>query len=265
MFVVRPRLLWGTSGRTAASSSASSVGARDFMQTVPLAGLVGESFEGGAAIQRAGWDALASDCGVWVYVVRDDGTIVWMNDAAIRGFGTTRERAIGAQMRALLPESIAAERTQLIARCLEENVVLRVHGFVAGEQRICVLRPIPRSAPGQPAHVLSISRADVDGKDDGEGVRVQARFHDKGPLEALTQREIEILTLVGRGYTTAQIAKSLHRSVKTIEWHRVSLGAKLNVTNRVELARLAIRYGLANAHMDSVFIDPGEGKLDGAK
>lgn len=235
------------------------------MQTVPSAGSVAEAFEGWPAMQRAVWDALATDCGVWSYIVREDGIIVWMNDAALRGFGTTRAQAIGARIRALIPESIAAERVQLIARCIEENAILRVHGFIAGEQRICVLRPLGRPAPGQPAHVLSISRADVDGMDDGEGIRVQARLHDKGPLEALTQREIEILTLVGRGYTTAQIAKSLHRSVKTIEWHRVSLGAKLNVTNRVELARLAIRYGLANAHMDSVFIDPGEGKQDGAK
>lgn len=240
-------------------------GVRDSMQTVPLAGGVAESFEGSAAMLRAVWEAMSGDCGVWAYVVREDGVVVWINDAALRAFGVSREQALGARLRTLLPEPIAAERAQLISRCLEENAVLRVHGFIGGEQRICVLRPVARTAPGQPAHVLSVSRADVDGMDDGEGIRVQARCHDKGPLEALTQREIEILTLVGRGYTTAQIAKALHRSVKTIEWHRVSLGSKLNVTNRVELARLAIRYGLANAHMDSVFVDPAETKQDGAK
>ncbi len=240
-------------------------GVSDRMQTDSSAGRVADAFKGGPEMHHALWGALSTDCGVWAYVVRDDGVVVWINDAALRAFGGTREQAIGGQLRAMLPESIAAERSQLLARCIEEQIVLRVSGFIRGEQRISVMRPIAPAGAGLPAYVLSISRADVDGWDTGQGERVQARCHDKGPLEALTQREIEILTLVGRGYTTAQIAKSLHRSVKTVEWHRVSLGAKLNVTNRVELARLAIRYGLANAHMDSVFIDPGEGKQDGAK
>jgi DNA-binding NarL/FixJ family response regulator len=46
--------------------------------------------------------------------------------------------------------------------------------------------------------------------------------------------------------STIDIAKHLGRSVKTIEWHRVSLGEKLGVVNRVELARIAIAAGMVS-------------------
>ena len=71
------------------------------------------------------------------------------------------------------------------------------------------------------------------------------------PLESLTPREREILTLVAEGFTLGDIAHKLHRSLKTIETHRLSLGRKLNANNRVELARIAIASGL-------VKVQPGE-------
>jgi DNA-binding NarL/FixJ family response regulator len=77
----------------------------------------------------------------------------------------------------------------------------------------------------------------------GAGVTA-ARVNDDGALSVLTTREMEILKLIGLGLSSADIAKRLGRSVKTVEWHRVSLGDKLNVTNRVELARIAIAAGL---------------------
>lgn len=54
-----------------------------------------------------------------------------------------------------------------------------------------------------------------------------------------------MLAFIGRGYSIPQIAEKLFRSQKTIETHRHSLGRKLGVSNRVELARIAIREGLA--------------------
>ena len=51
-------------------------------------------------------------------------------------------------------------------------------------------------------------------------------------------------SFIGEGLSTSEIASRLHRSVKTIEWHRASLGTKLKAANRVELARHAIKLGL---------------------
>ncbi len=73
-------------------------------------------------------------------------------------------------------------------------------------------------------------------------------------MSALTERELEVLAFIGEGLATAEIARRLHRSAKTVEWHRRSLGSKLRVTNRVELARIAIRAGLT--HLGIVDIRP---------
>lgn len=56
---------------------------------------------------------------------------------------------------------------------------------------------------------------------------------------------MQVLALIGRGLSIPQIAEKLFRSQKTIETHRHSLGRKLGVSNRVELARIAIQEGLA--------------------
>ncbi|MCC7144989.1 MAG: response regulator transcription factor [Phycisphaeraceae bacterium] len=63
-------------------------------------------------------------------------------------------------------------------------------------------------------------------------------------LNQLTPREQEILALIGRGLSGPQIARLLHRSLKTIQSHRQAIGRKLGVRNRVQLARIAIRDGL---------------------
>ena len=64
------------------------------------------------------------------------------------------------------------------------------------------------------------------------------------PLDNLTPREREILTLIAEGESLAEIAQKLSRSLKTIESHRLSLGRKLKASNRVELAKIAISHGL---------------------
>ena len=65
------------------------------------------------------------------------------------------------------------------------------------------------------------------------------------PLENLTPREREILGMIGEGLSIPEIAERLYRSQKTVETHRLALGRKLGANNRVELARIAIRHGLA--------------------
>jgi PAS domain-containing protein len=54
------------------------------------------------------------------------------------------------------------------------------------------------------------------------------------------------LALIGQGLSTAEIARRLYRTVKTIESHRLMLGKRLGARNRVELARIAIQAGLTD-------------------
>ena len=54
----------------------------------------------------------------------------------------------------------------------------------------------------------------------------------------LTSREVEILGLIGEGLTNRDIAERLFLSVRTVEWHRARLTAKLGVHSRSELIAL---------------------------
>jgi DNA-binding NarL/FixJ family response regulator len=60
----------------------------------------------------------------------------------------------------------------------------------------------------------------------------------------LTPRELEVLHLIGDGFTNRAIASRLSISVKTVERHRTSVMAKLGVHSIVELMRESFRLGL---------------------
>jgi two-component system, NarL family, response regulator NreC len=62
--------------------------------------------------------------------------------------------------------------------------------------------------------------------------------------ESLTSREIEVLRLIAQGYTNTQAAEKLKISVRTVEYHRGNLTAKLNLRSRVELMKYAEEKGL---------------------
>lgn len=62
----------------------------------------------------------------------------------------------------------------------------------------------------------------------------------------LTIREKEVLQLVAEGRSTAQIAESLHVSIKTVETHRQNLMVKINTRGIAGLTKYAIREGLTS-------------------
>lgn len=68
-----------------------------------------------------------------------------------------------------------------------------------------------------------------------------AKTFAASPLECLSDREMEVLRLIGRGMKTGDIARTLHRSVHTIEAHRANLKRKLGLNTAGELARAAFR------------------------
>lgn len=61
----------------------------------------------------------------------------------------------------------------------------------------------------------------------------------------LTVRETDVLTLVGRGLSNAEIASHLHLSPHTVKTHFTSVLAKTQCRDRVQAALLAVRAGLA--------------------
>jgi DNA-binding NarL/FixJ family response regulator len=64
------------------------------------------------------------------------------------------------------------------------------------------------------------------------------------PVERLSDRELEVFTLIGRGKTTSAIANQLHLSVHTIDSHREKIRHKLNLKNGAELTQRAVQWVL---------------------
>jgi two-component system, NarL family, response regulator NreC len=64
---------------------------------------------------------------------------------------------------------------------------------------------------------------------------------DNKPLQILSKREVEVLQLVCREYSNAEIAEKLFLSISTIETHRKNLIAKLGVSNTVGLVKFALK------------------------
>lgn len=63
----------------------------------------------------------------------------------------------------------------------------------------------------------------------------------------LTVRELEVLRYIARGLAKKEIGATMDLSVKTVENHSNNIMAKLDIHNRVDLTRYAIREGLAEA------------------
>jgi DNA-binding NarL/FixJ family response regulator len=62
------------------------------------------------------------------------------------------------------------------------------------------------------------------------------------PIESLSDRELQVFTLIGQGFGTRQIADKLHLSIKTVESHRAHIKEKLNLSTATELLQHAIQW-----------------------
>jgi DNA-binding NarL/FixJ family response regulator len=64
----------------------------------------------------------------------------------------------------------------------------------------------------------------------------------ESPVSGLSDRELEIVTLIGNGFPTREIAGRLHISVKTVETHRAHIKRKLNLRNAMQLVQFCVRW-----------------------
>lgn len=98
--------------------------------------------------------------------------------------------------------------------------------------------------------LLAVRAADQGGTYLSPGASETILFEERSattaesPADRLTNREREVLGLIGEGLTNRAVAHRLSISVKTVERHRTNLMAKLNVHSVVELIRTGIRLGL---------------------
>jgi DNA-binding NarL/FixJ family response regulator len=68
------------------------------------------------------------------------------------------------------------------------------------------------------------------------------RPEKSSPVEALSDRELEIFMLMGKGYKSSDIAKKLNISVKTVDAHRSHIKEKFNLESISDVVKYAIEW-----------------------
>jgi len=76
----------------------------------------------------------------------------------------------------------------------------------------------------------------------GKGMRTDLEPVTSDPIERLSNRELQVLSLIGRGLSSREVADGLGLSVKTVETHRQSLKRKLNLATNAQLLQYAINW-----------------------
>lgn len=126
------------------------------------------------------------------------------------------------------------DREDLLYRALETGA----SGYVLKSTAVAELVEAARAALRgevilRPAHLRALAEAYLEGATEGAQPR--------GPL---SDREIQVLKLVAEGHSSAEIARILMISPKTVARHRDNTLSKLGLNDRVGLTRYAIRNGL---------------------
>jgi two-component system response regulator NreC len=80
-------------------------------------------------------------------------------------------------------------------------------------------------------------------------VKKGAKARHTRPSNILSDRELQVLKLVARGYSSQQIAKQILVGVKTVETYRSRLAQKLGLRTRSDVVRFAIQMGLLTPEM----------------
>lgn len=173
-----------------------------------------------------------------------------------RCFGRSLSGSIGTPIEEIVPAEVFRIGTLLLDRIVNGEERIRRIGFFFGRLATLTLRRHAcEDAPGRCLVIASLrpirSRSEYEAAIAEPGVET-AQLNDRGLLSRLTTRQAEVLTLVAQGLPGPQIARTLHRTPKAIEFHRQSIKEKLGFGSVAELTNLAVESGLFVLQVDEV-------------
>lgn len=195
---------------------------------------------------------LITDPQTGVSVVRLSGEVLYTNDQAVRiflGENADPAEARGQSLWGLLPEAWVRECAGFGSQVAQSGEPAMIRTVWKGRQVLSWVSPLDTDAPPAEARLLIVSRFSTESPAGEENGAPRFTLHESkhislGDLGVLSPRELEVLALVGQGLSIKEIAGMLHRSEKTIQNHRDSIGSKLGLANRVHVAAVARRAGL---------------------
>ncbi len=73
-------------------------------------------------------------------------------------------------------------------------------------------------------------------------------YTSANPIDRLSNRELQILHMIGKGMSTREAALSLNLSIKTVESHRQRIKRKLNLSTGMQLVQYAVNWFISRAN-----------------
>lgn len=191
----------------------------------------------------ADWDWLALDAGSGLLLIAPDGGVRGCNSEAARMLGVNIDELRGQPLAQTALDGLLINN---FAKALQSDKPLLTIDARHGLPLRVVMRRVldPHDGLGVLCILTARFTFDVAEVDRKVYQVLPSALRTGTSLAGLTESEKRILTLIAEGHSTAQIAMMIHRSPKTVEWHRAALGKKLGLRNRVDLARWAIQNGL---------------------
>lgn len=188
--------------------------------------------------------------GVGVSLISGQGYYLFMNSTAMRMlFRDKKLDYHGKSIRDFPDREFAKERLQLISDVLQKGRASRFRHFYNGRLLESKIWPLyDKDEPHD--RVLAITREMVGLPTDPENETsvYESEFVELGEFNILSQRELEVFVLLGHGMSVPNVARTLHRSPKTIERHKYVISEKLGLHGQAEMARLVAMVGLTYDH-----------------
>lgn len=198
--------------------------------------------------------SIIADAGIPVLVLDRSGVCVFANPAYEHA-STTKGELTGRRIEEIHPEGVGAERADVAEETMRSGAGCRLLGMLNGRLTLTTFRPLMLITDSAPALLCVVNDVRTREGLDAALVRSATRWatsHDWGTLSGLQPRELQVLSLIGRGMSTSEIAREMFRSEKTVEHHRSALGRKLNSPNRAVLARISTESRLHALSLDEI-------------
>lgn len=193
------------------------------------------------------WTALSCTPGVGVSVTDTEGRLLFVNDTSMVLFSqATKLDYLGKRISDYHSPEFVKERLVMIGRVVEENRPLSIQHIYHGQRIESTVWPVRDKQPPY-NRVIVISHSQATNSVSAETGTIEvlsSQYINLGELDILTNRELEVLVLLGHGMSVPSTAKALFRSPKTIQRHKSSISQKLNVSGQAEMVSIVKSVGL---------------------
>ena len=190
------------------------------------------------------WEFLKSQPGVGVLIIDVDGLVLYANPQARKIYYGDDFNPVGLTIEDVEGAKFAAERMRVIREVVETgrpHVIRHIRGGRRTQATIWKMEAVPGKKP----RIISITHQGLIEDEPPEEMPLLASdLVDLGPLDALTPRELEVMSLIGNGAPLKTIAHLMGISQRSVERYRTDIARKLRVSSIAEIAKLVQAAGL---------------------